>query len=79
MSEDPRSIGLGGLNAAEVAIVELMMEGLPTRVIAEMVGITEGHVMLERASIYKKLKVRNRTEAIDAWQRLQAETSNKPE
>ena len=64
MTEHPDSIGLGGLNPHEVATMDLVMEGIPNQRIAERLGIAEGDVMRNLATISKKLNVQNRTEAV---------------
>ena len=72
---DPDAMRLRGLDPHEVEILELLIEGLSNRRIGERVGMMEGNVMRSVASIYKKLQVMNRTEAIRIWQEIKAKSS----
>jgi len=72
---EPDARRLRGLDPHEVEILELLIEGLSNRRIGERVGMTEGSVMRSVASIYKKLQVMNRTEAIRIWQEIKAKST----
>ena len=75
MLEDPSPTGLGGLTAREAAIMEHLIEGMSNRRIAEHLQISEGRVMYDRLSIYRKLNVKGASEAIRAWLRLKPDAS----
>lgn len=52
------------LTEAEVRILKMLVEGLTTREIASKSNISEATVKTHLSSIYRKLEVRNRAEAI---------------
>ena len=59
-----------GLTRAELEILSLLCEGLPSFEIAKQRGGTEGTVKAHLYSIYRKLGVENRAQAIRIAQRL---------
>ena len=55
------------LSPREAEVMQLMTEGLTNRQIAGRLSITVHAVKFHLASIYRKLEVRNRTEATVAF------------
>jgi DNA-binding NarL/FixJ family response regulator len=53
-----------GLTAAQMRVLELMIEGLTNREIAQALGITEGTVKLHCSAILKALEVSNRSQVL---------------
>ena len=53
----------GGLTTRESEILGLMAEGLANKEIAQKAGISAGTVRIHLEHIFKKLRVRSRTEA----------------
>ena len=72
MTEDPAN-ALGGLDPYEVAIMELVIEGLPNMAIGQRLEMKEGDVMRSVARIFRKLNVQNRTQARRTWQEIKAD------
>lgn len=58
------------LTDRQLAVLRLLSEGLPNKLIGESLGISEGTVKIHLAAIFRVLKVRNRTEAVVASRRL---------
>ena len=52
------------LTAREREILELVSRGSPNKVIAGRIGVSEGTVKFHLRNTYRKLKVRNRTQAV---------------
>jgi DNA-binding NarL/FixJ family response regulator len=52
------------LSAREAQVMELMTEGMTNRQIAGRLSVTVHAVKFHLASIYRKLEVHNRTEAV---------------
>ncbi|MFA9440042.1 response regulator [Uliginosibacterium sp. sgz301328] len=59
-----------GLTAAQIRVVQLMVEGRTNREIATALGITEGTVKVHCSAILKALNVSNRAQALVALSRL---------
>ncbi|MDR0779438.1 MAG: response regulator transcription factor [Pseudomonadales bacterium] len=56
------------LTERQVAVLELLSEGKPNKLIARLLNISEGTVKIHLAAIFRALNVRNRTEAVIAAQ-----------
>ncbi len=54
------------ITARQRDILTLLVDGMPNKLIAEALGITEGTVKQHLKSLYKRLNVRNRTQAVRA-------------
>jgi DNA-binding NarL/FixJ family response regulator len=52
------------LTRREVEVVRLVSQGLTNKVVAEALGLREGTVKIHLHSIYRKLRVSNRSELI---------------
>lgn len=59
---------VGALTARQLEVLRELAYGKPNKVIARALGISEGTVKLHLATIFKILKVHNRTEAVLAAQ-----------
>lgn len=53
-----------GLTAAQMRVLELLVEGKTNREISEVVGVTEGTVKIHVSAIFKALQVPNRSQAM---------------
>lgn len=53
-----------GLTAAQMRVLELLVEGKTNRQIAEVLGVTEGTVKIHVSAIFKALAVTNRSQAV---------------
>ena len=71
-----RALALPPLSAREVQVMQLMTEGMTNQQIAGRLCVTVHAVKFHLASIYRKLDVNNRTEAVVAF--LQANGELKP-
>jgi len=58
------------LTPRQLNIISLVAEGMPNKLIADTLGITEGTVKQHLKAIFKKLNVQNRTQAVQAAHRL---------
>ncbi|MFO1414102.1 MAG: response regulator transcription factor [Burkholderiales bacterium] len=58
-----------GLTARQVDVLRLLGRGLPNKLIARELGITEGTVKVHLLAVFRALGVRNRTAAVLAAQR----------
>ena len=54
------------ITARQRDILTLLVDGMPNKLIAEALGITEGTVKQHLKSLYKRLDVKNRTQAVRA-------------
>jgi len=54
------------ITARQRDILTLLVDGMPNKLIAEALGITEGTVKQHLKSLYKRLNVQNRTQAVRA-------------
>ncbi len=62
-----------GLTQRQKDVLELLARGLPNKLIARELGLSEGTVKVHLLTIFRVLGVRNRTEAVvEAQKRLQA-------
>jgi DNA-binding NarL/FixJ family response regulator len=62
-----------GLTQRQRDVLELLARGLPNKLIARELGLSEGTVKVHLLTIFRVLGVRNRTEAVvEAQKRLQA-------
>ena len=65
--ERPQDTGMSttiaGLNASQLAILRLMVEGRSNRQISEAVHLSENTIKFHVREIFRKLKARNRVEA----------------
>ena len=59
-----------GLTEGQVAVLQLLWQGKPNKLIGRSLGISEGTVKIHLAAIFRALNVRNRTEAVVAAQAL---------
>ncbi|MFM2446655.1 MAG: hypothetical protein RI936_1102, partial [Pseudomonadota bacterium] len=59
----------GTLTPRQKAVLECLARGLPNKLIARELGLTEGTVKVHLMAIFRALDVRNRTEAVLAAQR----------
>jgi DNA-binding NarL/FixJ family response regulator len=64
------------LTERQTAVLRLLAEGKPNKVIADELNLSEGTVKIHLNAIYRALKVRNRTEAVLAAQRLRIGASS---
>jgi DNA-binding NarL/FixJ family response regulator len=62
-----KAIALPSLSAREVQVMKLMTEGMTNQQIAGRLCVTVHAVKFHLASIYRKLDVNNRTEAVVAF------------
>jgi DNA-binding NarL/FixJ family response regulator len=53
-----------GLTAAQMRVLELLVQGKTNRQIAEVLGVTEGTVKIHVSAIFKALNVTNRSQAV---------------
>jgi DNA-binding NarL/FixJ family response regulator len=53
-----------GISPRQVAVLDCLLVGMPTKVIASRLGISENTVKTHIMAIFRALKVRNRTEAV---------------
>jgi DNA-binding NarL/FixJ family response regulator len=53
-----------GLTAAQMRVLELLVQGKTNRQIAEVLGVTEGTVKIHVSAIFKALNVSNRAQAV---------------
>lgn len=58
------------LTARQLQILPLLAEGMPNKRIADTMGVTVGTVKQHMKEVFKRLEVRNRTQAVNAAQRL---------
>jgi len=58
--------GVDVVTARQRDILTLLVDGMPNKLIAEALGITEGTVKQHLKSLYKRLNVQNRTQAVRA-------------
>ncbi|MGE0491057.1 MAG: LuxR C-terminal-related transcriptional regulator [Vulcanimicrobiota bacterium] len=65
-----RPDGPDALTAREIEVLELLAEGLPNKQLAELLGISENTVKFHLSSVFSKLAVSSRTEAVTAGIRL---------
>jgi DNA-binding NarL/FixJ family response regulator len=65
-----RDIRLPGLTERQMEVLHLLSRGLPNKLIARELGLTEGTVKVHLLAIYRVLGARNRTEAVVASQQL---------
>ncbi len=62
-----REASLGGLTTREVQILDLICMGTQNKIIADRLGLSENTVKVHVRNIYKKMNVRNRTEAASRY------------
>lgn len=68
-----RDIPVHGLTQRQLDVLALLARGLPNKLIARELGLSEGTVKVHLLAIFRALDVRNRTEAVVAAQKkLQA-------
>jgi len=53
-----------GVTAAQMRVLELLVEGKTNREISEVIGVTEGTVKIHVSAIFKALQVTNRSQAM---------------
>jgi DNA-binding NarL/FixJ family response regulator len=68
-ADDPRSDRCASLSRREVEVIEMTSRGLTNREIAAKLHVTSHAVKFHLSSIFRKLGVRNRTEASSVYQR----------
>lgn len=71
----PSALPEAGLTSREAEILELVIEGLANKEIAQRTGIAAGTVRNHLGNIFKKLHVRCRTEAATKYVRIRSEAS----
>jgi DNA-binding NarL/FixJ family response regulator len=71
----PSAVPDSGLTSREAEILELVIEGLSNKEIAQRTGIAAGTVRNHLGNIFKKLHVRCRTEAATKYVRIRNEGS----
>jgi DNA-binding NarL/FixJ family response regulator len=59
-----------GLTERQLQVLALLAQGMPNKVIARTLDITEGTVKVHLAAIFQTLGVRNRTEAVIVAQQM---------
>jgi DNA-binding NarL/FixJ family response regulator len=59
-----------GLTSRQLQILPLLAEGMPNKRIAETLGVTEGTVKQHLKELFKRLKARNRLQAVKEATRL---------
>ena len=62
-----RDAGPDGLTTREVQILDLICKGTQNKIIADRLGLSENTVKVHVRNIYKKMNVRNRTEAASRY------------
>src|SRR5205085_11027359 len=68
--EEPERIGTLGLSPRERSVLELMASGSTNPEIAEALHLSKHTIKEHTSAVYRKLGVRNRTEAVQRAQRL---------
>lgn len=64
-SRPPRDVAKRlGVTAAQMRVLELLVEGKTNREISDVIGVTEGTVKIHVSAIFKALKVSNRSQAM---------------
>ena len=53
-----------GITPRQVEVLEFLLAGMPTKVIASRLGVSDSTVKAHTMAIFRTLKVRNRTEAV---------------
>jgi DNA-binding NarL/FixJ family response regulator len=77
-AEQPRSaasagVGTMGLTSRQVEVLRLLARGLPNKLIARELAVSEGTVKVHLLAIFRTLGVHNRTQAVvEAQKRLRA-------
>ena len=56
--------GIEQLTPAQINVLKLLKEGKPTKIMASITGVTEATIKAHLTTIYKKLGVKNRTQAV---------------
>lgn len=65
-----RRADASGLTARQLEVLRLLMQGQPNKIIARVLGLTEGTVKIHIAAILRTLQARNRTEAVVMARRI---------
>ncbi|THK35366.1 response regulator transcription factor [Ensifer sp. MPMI2T] len=65
--ERKTDFGQGVLTTREIQILDLVCMGTQNKIIADRLGLSENTVKVHVRNIYKKMKVRNRTEATSRY------------
>jgi DNA-binding NarL/FixJ family response regulator len=68
---------VGGLTGRQQEVLDLLARGLPNKLIARELGLSESTVKVHLLAIYRVLAVRNRTEAVVAAQAFLAVESRR--
>ena len=58
------------LTARQHAILPLLAEGMPNKLIADALGVTEGTIKQHLKELFRRLGVNNRTQAVKEARRL---------
>ena len=53
-----------GITPRQVEVLDFLLAGMPTKVIASRLGVSDSTVKAHTMAIFRTLKVRNRTEAV---------------
>lgn len=61
---DTATSGLAQLTPAQINVLALLKEGKPSKTMADIMGVTEATIKAHLTTIFKKLNVRNRTQAV---------------
>jgi two-component system, NarL family, response regulator YdfI len=64
---EPTDTDPAGLTARETQVLERAAKGLPNRAIARDLGVSEHTVKFHLASLFRKLDVSNRTQAVATY------------
>jgi len=64
VNESPNQKGFEQLTPAQINVLKLLKEGKPTKIMASIMGVTEATIKAHLTTIYKKLGVKNRTQAV---------------
>ncbi len=75
-AEQARALSLSDLTARQREVLRCLARGLPNKLIARELQLSEGTVKAHLLAIYRALEVRNRTEAVIAAQRWRCERAN---
>jgi DNA-binding NarL/FixJ family response regulator len=76
-TDDSQKINHPALTARQMQVVREMAKGQSNRQIGEALQVTEGTVKLHIASIFRLLKVNNRTEAVLVIQKMSLQKGRK--
>jgi len=76
--KDPKPPTLDELTPAQLKVLSLLKEGKPSKEMAELMNVKESTIKAHLTVIYRKLNVRNRTQAVVAAKQLDIDINNTP-